>query len=195
MEDKHYNLTKEESNETINSWINRDYIGEELREKLEQATALIVPNENPHTGMSHTPYFPEGTEHLVSFLENSNTENQNIDICIEENDYKELALHADLLTIANVIVTMFGAPIIVKLVADYISKRVGSRKDDTTVKSSLTVTDANSGKSINLTYEGPASTYEKVMFGAIEDILPEISESSSEIKKIGSNSEHKNESE
>src|SRR5215213_10162141 len=98
MSDKHYSLTKETSNDTIESWSRRSYIGEELQAKLAKADALIVPNEG-YGEKSDVHYFPEGTEHLISFLQRNNHRDQHIDICIEESDYKELAQHHDLLII------------------------------------------------------------------------------------------------
>jgi len=183
MSDKDYSLTKEESSETIESWSRRSYIGQELQAKLAKADALIVPNEGyGEKGDIH--YFPEGTEHLISFLQRNNHGDQHIDICIEDSDYKELAQHYDLLIIAGAIAKAVCAPIFVNLVSEYIKKRLGSRTNDTTLKTSLTISDAKEGKSVSFTYEGPASTYEKVMLGAIKDAGLEEGELPPTVKSI-----------
>jgi hypothetical protein len=141
---------------------------EELQAKLAKADALIVPYEG-YGDKRDVRYFPEGTEHLISFLQRNKNGDQHIDICIEESDYKELAQHYDLLIIAGAIATAVCAPIFVNSVSEYIKQRLGNRTNDTTLKTSLTVSDDKVGKSVSFTYEGPASTYEKAMLGAIND--------------------------
>ena len=183
MSDKHYSLTKEASSETIESWSRRSYIGEELQVKLAKADALIVPYEG-YGEKGDVHYFPEGTEHLISFLQRNNHEDQHIDICIEDSDYKELAQHYDLLIIAGAIATAVCAPIFVNLVSEYIKQRLGSRMNDTTLKTSLTISDDKEGKSVSFTYEGPASTYEKVMLGAMNDPGLQGDELSPTVKRI-----------
>lgn len=172
MGDKDYSLAIEASDETIESWSKRSYIGDELREKLVKADALIVPNEG-YGDDGDIRHFPEGTEHLISFLQRNSGGSEHIDVCVEEEDYKELAQHAGLLVIAGAIVTKVCAPVLVSLISEYIKRRLGVRASDTTLKSSLTVSDAGSGKAVNFTYEGPASTYESVMLGAIKEALQE----------------------
>lgn len=182
MTDKDYSLTKEIIDETIESWAKRDYIGKELQEKLVKADVLIIPNEG--YGDDDINYFPEGTEHLVSFLQRNNRGDHYIDICIEDSDYKELAQHSDLLIIAGAIATTVFAPILVNSVSEYIKQRLGKRADDTTLKTSLTITNKSNGESINLTYEGPASTYENIMIGAVKEIIEGQGEIPLELKKL-----------
>ena len=189
-----YNLTQEVSNETISSWAHRSYISEELQAKLENVGALIIPTEG-YAGRNDVLHFPEGTEHLVSFLQaNNKPEDPKIDICIEDGDYKELAQHADLISIASAIVNKIFAPTLVNLISEYLKRRLGKRTEEAVVKASLTVSDMNSGKSINLTYEGPATTYEKVMLDAVKGVLEQqimpaqatmMIDASSEIKSGG----------
>ncbi len=183
MSDKDYSLTKETSNESISTWSKRSYISKELQEKFVRAGALVVPNEG-YGDSDNIRYFPEGTEHLVSFLQRNNKGDQYIDICIEEGDYKELAQHADLLVIASAIATTICAPILVNLISEYIKQSLGSRASDMTVKTSLTITDSNNGKSISLTYEGPASTYENIMLGAVKEVIEGEGESPPSLKRI-----------
>jgi hypothetical protein len=174
MHNKDYSLIKENSDETIVSWSKRHFIGKELQEKLEKADALIIPSEGYHDD-GDIRHFPEGTEHLLSFLQRNNRGDANIDICIEDTDYKELAQHADLQIIAAAIANKLGAPVLVNLISEYIKQRRGRRIEDTTVKSSLTISDVNNGRSISLTYEGPASTYETIMTGAVKEVINEVS--------------------
>jgi len=49
------------------------------------------------------------------------------------------------------------------LISEYIKKRLGRRASNTTVKTSLTISKTNEGKSNRLNYEGPASTYKNII--------------------------------
>lgn len=158
------------SEESFQTWIDRPYIGEELRRQLAGANVLIVPSEGflERTDLRH---FPTGTEELFHFLRENAPENLSVDICIEDADYRELALHADWLMIATTVVTSVAAKVTAELIWKYIQQRVGSRSKDTSVKSQLIVVDAERGLSLQLSYEGPANEYRAVIVGAIQQYV------------------------
>lgn len=168
MNKENYELKTKESNESIQTWINRNYISNELRSKLSTVDILIVPDEGfRDNGNLHT--FPEGTESLFQFIKNADTKGHSIDICIEDKDYQELALHFDLITIANLVAEYIAAPVIVLLIDKYLDYKLGREKDSGAVKSKLTIHDQQNNKSIEITYEGPAATYESTMLNAIRN--------------------------
>lgn len=162
-------LTKESSQESIRTWAARSYVGNRLREQLKNADALIVPNEGLGD-QEELVYFPEGTEEVLRFLQSSASDGLTVDIVIEEKDYKELSLRADWLMIAALVVKVGVAPILVGLLSEYIKKRLGNRIDNTIVKSSITVSDEETKRSVAITYEGPASTYREVMGKAVKNM-------------------------
>src|SRR6266571_2792917 len=96
-------LTRESSQESIQTWAERVYIGSKLRRQLTKANALIVPNEGLGD-QGDLLYFPEGTEEVLQFLKSSASDGLTVDIAIEEKDYKELSLRADWLMIAGFVV-------------------------------------------------------------------------------------------
>jgi hypothetical protein len=168
-------LTEESSKESFDFYMGRPYIGEDLRTRLLAADALIIPNEG-YGERTELVYFPSGTSDLYQFLADKNIEGLKIEICIEDDDYKEIALHYDWLSIAGFVVTALVAPLVVELIADYIKEHLGKRVPETNVKSKLIVLEEKGGRNIIYTYEGPASEYQKIMSDAIskrsEPVVP-----------------------
>ena len=132
-EPKQPQLNMEPSNETFQSFIERNYINRESRDRLSQANVLMIPNEG-YLERTDLIYFPSGTTDLYQFLKEEESGKMSIDICLEEKDYKEVALHADWLFLASFIVTSIVAPLFVDLLADYIKKHLVKRESETNVK-------------------------------------------------------------
>ena len=159
-------VTTMASDKNFETQIKRDDIGQELQGRLLDAKVLFVPNQ----GYMNEPdllYFPVGTSELYQFATSQNTEGLKVDVCSEESAYKEVALHADWLIITEFIVKEVVAPLFVALLADYIIKKVGGKRDETIVKSKFTVVEEKTKKQIEFQYEGPAKEYRSVMLNAI----------------------------
>jgi hypothetical protein len=163
---KKQSITSKAVSKNFESVISRDYIGKELKERLKNANVLMVPNEG-YQDKQDLLYFPSGTSDLYHYLLEKQGDSFKVDINLEDKDYKELALHADWMILAEFIVKEIVAPLLVALVAEYIIRHLGKRKHSTNVKSKLTVVDEKKGKQIEYTYEGPASEYRNVMLNAI----------------------------
>jgi hypothetical protein len=133
-----------------------------------KANVLLVPIEGFRERTD--PMFHQGTEDLLQFLRESPNEDIRVDICIEDEDYRELALHLDLLVLASAVVTLVVAPIVADLIAEYIKRRLGSREPETIVRSEMFVYDERTGRSVRFSYEGPASAYRDTMANAIHGI-------------------------
>ena len=167
MKLKPANLVVKASDESISAWIKRPYISQSLREELSKANVLIVPNEGYHK-RANLLCFPAGTEELLLFLREQREEGLVVDICIEEQDYKELPLHADWLIIADIMVRHIAAPLVVILIVEYIKRQSGKRMPKTEVRAKLTVQDEGTGRSVDFSYEGPATEFRDVMMNALE---------------------------
>lgn len=149
------------------SVLNSEHIEKELRNDIGDANALLIPKQG-YIDRTDLIYFPSGTSELYQFLVDKQEKNFTVDISISEKDYKELALHADWMFIADFIVREVAAPLLATLIADYIIKTVGKRKDKTNVKSKIIVVDNSDTFHLEYYYEGPATEYENVMVEAIE---------------------------
>jgi hypothetical protein len=166
MSGENENLRIEPTRESIQTWAERPYLTHTLRNRLRNAEVIIVPNEG-YAEDADLLYFPVRTEELFHFLRERGHDAFSVEICIEDSDYKELALHADLLTIATVVVQLVVAPVVVQLILDYLRRRLGNREKDSEVKSKLTIVDEANGRSLDLSYKGPAAEYKDVMVAAI----------------------------
>ncbi len=178
-------LKVESSDKTFQTVIRREYISKKLQEDLVNANVLLVPNEG-YGDRTDLIYFPSGTTDLYQYLRERQTEDFKIGICIEDKDFKEVALHADWLIIAQFVVSFVIAPLFVDLLAEYIKQHLGKRRDETCVKSRITIIDEQHGRGIECTYEGPAAEYHEVMMKAISKLAlpsPQIPEKTNKKRK------------
>ncbi len=164
--DKPDNVLITDSSENFDTWINRKYISEELKNNLRKAKVLLVPTEGFRD--KNISVFPVESEELFTYIKNTLPSDFKVDICIRDEDYKELALHADSVILANLVVTALVAPIVVNIVGEYIKQKILKYDEKRRVKVSLTVVDEE-GKSKNLTYEGNAED-----FGGIIEKLKDL---------------------
>jgi len=153
-------LIVEESKETFTSWINRPYIPQELRGQLANANVLIVPIEGFREHPS--PVFPVDTEEFLNYLRDNSDKGIHVDICITDEDYRELALHDALIIIGSLVVTSIVGPIIADLISEYIKKRWMTKEDKAKIKVELTVVEKD-GRASRLLYEGPAKEFNKTV--------------------------------
>lgn len=154
-------LTIQPSTQTLQWWLNRDFISPILKQELAKVNVLLTPKESYIDDTSR--FFPQGTEAVLYFLKNANSAGIIIDICIEDSDYQELLLHSEVLTLPDFILQLIVAPIFAGLLVEFLRNRLGSRQSKTTVRSSITIVDDDSHESITLTYEGNAKEFEEVM--------------------------------
>ena len=64
---------------------------------------------------------------LLDVLRERKADGISVGICIEDEEYQELALRHDWETIATIITTVIILPILPDLIGDYIKNRLGSR--------------------------------------------------------------------
>ena len=164
-------LTTKPSEKSFQTSIERDFLGHELKEKLLATNLLFVPNQG-YMDKSELLYFTVGTSDLHQYIIDKNIDGLRADICLEEKDYKEVALHADWLIIAEFIVKEVVAPLFVALLAEYIMKKLGNKKEETNIKSKFTLVDEKTGEHTEYKYEGPAKDYRSIMLHTISKASP-----------------------
>jgi hypothetical protein len=144
-----------ESAENFETWINRGYISEATREELRKSDILIVPKER--FGDQDLVYFPDKTQEILQFFKKKLPKNVNIDICIEEKDYKEVALHHDVVVIGCFLGTAVIVPVFVNILSEFI-KRILFKEENTLIKFSFTKINAD-GSAKRLDFEGSAKDF------------------------------------
>ncbi len=149
-----------DSSENFDTWINREYISERLKSDLKKANILLVPTEGFRD--KNILVFPVRTEELFIYIKNRLPSEYKIDICIEDEEYKELALHSDLVIIGGFVVTSIIMPILANIISEYIKQKILKMGEKRGVKVSLTIV-GEKGASKNLTYEGEAENFGRII--------------------------------
>lgn len=158
--DDNKNITITDSSENFETWINRSYISEDLRHDLREADILLIPQEGIRE--RETRIFPVKTEEFFNFLKKNLPSEYSVNICIEEDEYKELAYHSELAILAGLVVSYVALPILINLLTDYISSKILRPKEKNNIKLSLTIVYPDR-TSKNLEYEGDANKFLEIM--------------------------------
>jgi len=154
------NLKVDEISDNSESLINAVPISEELKVKLLKTPIIVYPQSGFRN--FNEPLFPQGTEEIYRYLQTNLPPNTPIDICIEDNDYFELALHADLKRIGIFIVASVVLPIFLGVVSSYINNKILSTSKDDDISISIIITETECSTSKKIFYEGPAKDFTRI---------------------------------
>jgi hypothetical protein len=148
-------LSVTSANENITTWSERDYLTTATKESVRNADVLIVPVENFRE--SEKPLFPVQTSALYRFVKDNLPNNLNLEIAIEDEDYREFALYSDTENIAQFIVTLIALPFLISVLANYFTTKLFA-KDKANIDVKITVQiDENVSKTIS--FEGTAEDF------------------------------------
>lgn len=180
-----------DTDDTFQTWLEKEFVSEDLKKTLEKASILIVPFEN----LRDTPnplLFPIGTENILRYLKEKLPEEQLVDICISNELYQEFAFYSDYKRIGNFVIKAVAVPVFVTIFSAYIYdayikedntkpkieiidkstqtttniniSTLANKKylEPTHIKFSLTIVDT-SGSSKNISFEGPATDIDKAL--------------------------------
>ena len=113
--------------------------------------------------------FPVGTSEFLQYLKDKQADDFIVDIATDDENYRELALHSDLLVLAGLTVQYLVMPFLSRAIYDYVKYRLGSRIKDADVKLDLLIEDSSetNKKVANLSYEGPAESTKEVLDAAL----------------------------
>ncbi len=160
----------EASNEDTAYWAARPYLCEETRAKLPKADVLVVPQEDFRG--EDIVLFPVRTDEFYGFLKEQLGEKYSVELAIEDDGYKELALHSGLIILGTLVLTRLIAPIVVKVVSDYISQRLKgeAKKEAAQVRFEMIVQEqtADRIRAVKISYDGPALDFLPAMQEAIK---------------------------
>ncbi len=108
-------------NDSFKMWLNKPYISKELKEDLSKANLLIIPEEKYRD--YETPIFPNGTLDLHFYIQDNYKNEICSEICIEDKDYNEIALHDNNIWIATIIIEKILLPLIISVLTNFISSK------------------------------------------------------------------------
>lgn len=148
----------------------------DFQKQLMQANVIILPR----MGVLHYtgPVFEADTRELFRYLRDHSPDNLRVEVAIRDEDYLELVVHADVLELGKILVETFVAPLLVTILGNYISERLKHRgtaesPETTTVRAELILANKD-GSSVSFKYDGPATTFEKVLGGEIREFVREV---------------------
>ncbi|WP_235847583.1 hypothetical protein [Paenibacillus tuaregi] len=146
---------------TFSDIYEKPYFPKEHAEEIQRANALIIPYDEGFRDHNN-PLFPEESVVFFQYVQDaSNGTEVTFDICASDEQFHELELHADLINIPNIIMTVVAFPIVTGLITNYLYDKMKSRRTDLKVKVNLIV--ETEGKSKRISYEGDADKFESTI--------------------------------
>ena len=140
-------------------WASRNSLSPFTRDALLNAKIVLVPHEN--FGEQVLPVFPDNTTELFRSLREQAPEGITVEIAVEDKDYREVALHSELVRLATILVQWIVAPVAVGLLVEYLKTSLGPRFSQSQVEMSLIVEQEcrNGRRAFQLNYKGPAESF------------------------------------
>ena len=162
---KPFEITFFESKDNFETWIDRRYISKSLKRELKKANVLIVPTEGFRD--ESIIAFPVKTDELFRFMTKRAPEGVIVDLCIEDDDYKELGLHGADIWLGTFFIKNVVLPIFCSIVAAYIYDKA---KENKVSKVSLKfIVEKKDGTTTSVSYDGKVENLEKAM-DAVKEI-------------------------
>lgn len=148
-----------DTSDNFSTWISKDFVPEEIRSGLAKCQVLLVPEIGFRD--YDKPLFPVGTESLLATLKRSLGPSIQVDICISDENYAELALHSDTCRLGRFVVLSVVLPLFLSVLANVIYDKMKTNPERTDISFNMTVVDTN-GVSKDISYEGPAKDFNTV---------------------------------
>ncbi len=115
-------LVVNDSIDSFESWLSREYIPNDLKQSLSSASILIVPIEDLRENVDLA--FPVGTSELFQYFKENLPTDLGIDICIRDEDYQEFAFFSDYKRYGKFFVKSLAVPVFVTVLSAYITYKV-----------------------------------------------------------------------
>jgi hypothetical protein len=140
-----------------------------LKNSIQKSSLVVVPHEG--FGQYKGPVFPVQTDEFWNYLQSHAPSEINVELGAEENEYKELALHGDIVRLAMLLVRSKEAHLIPDLLVGYLKNRLGNRFNSSTVLASVIVDQGETKTASQLSYEGPVPDFGNTLKKAILRLL------------------------
>lgn len=136
---------------------------------IKSSDILLMPYKDFREG--YVALFPEETMKFFEYVkEECENKNLNADICISDEDYKEIELHSEVINISGILVQSWALPIITGIISSYLFKKLEqfNRKG---VSTNVNITIEKNGESKTVHYEGSIENFEDAMKSINENIF------------------------
>lgn len=141
---------------------NKEYTPEEYLEEIKKANVLFIPDENIRDVKKYL--FSEYTSELLEAFRDAESENMKVDICIADDNYNRLELHADVINITTMIVELVVLPIVINVVSAFLYDRVNkANKAPKDLNANVNIIVENNKRSKKISYSGSIENFDKAM--------------------------------
>lgn len=152
-------LSITQTNENFSFWKARPYLNNDVRQLLDKAQVLILPEEQFRD--YEIPLFPANTTEIYRFLQSK----FNIEAVINEEDFREVGLYSKSHRFGKFLVLAVVVPTFVAVLSNYISDKLKNENKDDKVEFEIIIqTDNGNCKSIK--YVGKTSDLKSVVESA-----------------------------
>ncbi len=111
-----------------------------------------------------------GAESLYRYLEENSANEIRIEVPVRDEDYNELALHADTVFVPTLLVAIEYVGPILNLLVSWLQLRQLRRFDRTDVEMEMVVENRRSGRRKALKYSGPAKDFHDTLKAAVDGL-------------------------
>ncbi|MBR0596428.1 hypothetical protein [Sinanaerobacter chloroacetimidivorans] len=155
-------LDVQDSELTFDAVYSKEYIPTECLGELKKADILLIPEEmfRERRGC----FFPECTEEFFTYVKDNKSDNVVVDICVSDEDFQRIELHADLITVATLIVQWVILPTATSLIAAYLYDKIKNRnKSAENTNAEVNIIVEKDKKSKKISYSGSIENFEMAM--------------------------------
>lgn len=146
--------------ERIEGLVEAVNISAALRRQVLEAGVIIYPQIGFRE--DNKPLFPQGTAEIFHYLQSKLDPKTVVEICIEDVDFKELVLHADLKRLGKFIVANVVLAAFINVMSNYIYDYITSKSKNTNISISIMVVKTNGIVHKKINYEGSAQDFAKI---------------------------------
>lgn len=140
----------------------KPYTPQEYINNIKNANVLMIPDENFNDTEGY--FFPEYTEDLLNYLQDNCKDNLLVDICISEDDYQKLELHADVINIPLLLVQSGVFPILTSMISAYLQYKIKiNNRSPKEINTNVDIVIEKQGKSKKVSYKGSIENFESAM--------------------------------
>ncbi|AOE81385.1 hypothetical protein A7318_23195 [Pseudomonas lurida] len=144
-------LTVSETTESRKFWLSQDIV-KDLEQQLAAADVLIVPLHEFRPGVKYV--FHQDTPALYEYLKSKLADQIVVDICANDDEYLEIALHSNFFRLSQIVLSYAVVPVVFGLLTNYIYDELKAKPGDT-VELSLIIEDEQC-KAFNFSFKGDA---------------------------------------
>lgn len=144
-------LSVTETVESRQFWVDQK-IAKGLEPQLAAAHVLIVPLIDFRPDVKYV--FHQDTPALYEYLRSTLADQMVVEICVNDEEYLEIALHSNFFRLSRIVVSYAVAPVVFGLLTNYIYDELKAKPGDN-VELSLTIEDEQC-KAFNFSFKGDA---------------------------------------